>query len=247
MKSAKFILLISVFVVFIISCKKSTNIGDQNQTGNLTCKVIEVEGSEVKYDANGNIKSFGDYIYSYSENKLNVDIGAYHYEFYLNSVNQPDSGWLVNTGNLSDTSTFYFYYNADAYLERLVHFTKDWEGKNELWEVLHEYENKNRTSTQIKLNETMYVSYSFKFSSIVDKRASFFENAHFLDFMEFNYGLDAGKANLNLPNQIIVTRNGLIKNYSISYQFASNGSVNREDYFIDKNLKYTLRYANLCQ
>ena len=46
MKNCKLILLISVFVVLTSSCKKSANNTDQNQTGNLTCKVIEVEGSE---------------------------------------------------------------------------------------------------------------------------------------------------------------------------------------------------------
>jgi hypothetical protein len=247
MKNAKLLMLIYVFVILTISCKKSSNNADQNQSGNLSCKVIEVEGSEVKYDTNGNLKSFGDYIYSYSENRMNIDIGTYHYEFYLNSVHQPDSGWLVNAVNPADTSSFYFYYNTEDYLKRLVHKTKDWEGKIQLWEVFHDYEGKNRISTQIILNGSFYESFSYLYSTNIDTRTEFFEKAHFLDFMEFNYGLDAGKANLNLPIQIINSRNGWTKTYSISYQFANNTNVSREDYFLDGNLKFVLRYAYLCQ
>ena len=247
MKNCKLILLISVFVVLTSSCKKSANNTDQNQTGNLTCKVIEVEGSEVKYDTNGDLKSFGDYVHSYSENRMKVDIGSYHYEFYLNSAHQPDSAWLVNTGNLLDTSTFYFYYNADAYLKRLVHKTKDSEGQIQLWEVSHDYEGKNRRSTQILLNGSFYESFSYLYSAKIDTRAKFFEQAHFIDFIEFNFGLDAGKANLNLPIQVINSRNGWIKTYSISYLFTNNNNISREDYSLDGDLKFTLRYSYLCQ
>lgn len=261
------IIKLSTYLVFVSlllvgsACKKESNNGVPGGPKEETfsgCRLSQVGLYNITYNADGSLKTLGDWVYQYNENEVVLKFrqnGAEKWVYLLDARKFPIMGKIFHN---SDSTYEYYTYNEEGYLIKVnsSHYQSGYPKIDT--ERIYGYANGNRTKVGVYWNDKLVEKVSFKYDyTKLDKRKDFYERVYlnFGDAFDFYNGFPVykhyndckGKWNANLVTEIDIEFNGIKSVYDLKNYFDAKGNLVKTIYEQNRSQVGTNTFKYECQ